>query len=253
MTSPSWPEALASALIGTARGGSDPEALLDTVAAQALRRRAGADLVPAEQPPEPVPADADAAMVGPAAAARADALLALGLGGRTATPARDLAGRLALLTEWLTAAAAAGRRLPPELVPALLDAGRRHHQLRPLIPAVAGPLAGWLAAQRSDWAYALAGPVANEPEPVGNDPEDVDEVLALLAEQLSQPATSWRATGLCERAGFDLPPAAAPAVVALVDRLLSDLPRSPGLAAAERMAAIIQFRHDMLEELASDR
>ncbi|HEX2773263.1 MAG TPA: DUF5691 domain-containing protein, partial [Micromonosporaceae bacterium] len=65
-----------------------------------------------------------------------------------------MAARLELLTEWLTAAAAAGRRLPPELVPALLDAGRRHRGLRPLIPQVAGPLAGWLAIQRAEWSYA---------------------------------------------------------------------------------------------------
>jgi hypothetical protein len=69
-----------------------------------------------------------------------------------------MAARLELLTEWLAAAAAAGRRLPPELVPALLDAGRRHRGLRPLIPQVAGPLAGWLAAQRTDWSYASSTP-----------------------------------------------------------------------------------------------
>jgi hypothetical protein len=101
--------------------------------------------------------------VGPAANARIGDLLALDSAPRTAGspmrgPRRDLASRLELLTEWLAAAVAAGRRLPGELVPALLDAGRRHRELRPLIAPVAGPLAGWLAAQRADWSYASATP-----------------------------------------------------------------------------------------------
>ena len=170
-----WAEVMAAALVGTARGGGDAEALLDAVAVHALRRRAGVALVPTEPPPAPAPVDATAT-VGPAAAARADALLALDQGGRDATPVRDLAGRLELLAEWLTAAAAAGRRLPPELVPALLDAGRRHRQLRPLIAPVAGPLAGWLAGQRADWSYAsVTAPV----EPPADDDHEVWELGAI--------------------------------------------------------------------------
>jgi len=153
----SWPDLLASALVGTARAGGDAEALLEAAAEQALRRRAGVALVPAGPLPPPAPA-AEAPMVGRAAAARADALLALDQPAHNTTPVRDLASRLELLAEWLAAAAAAGRRLPPELVPSLLDAGRRHRQLRPLIGPVAGPLAGWLAAQRPDWSYASAAP-----------------------------------------------------------------------------------------------
>jgi Family of unknown function (DUF5691) len=152
-----WPDVLASALVGTARSGGQAEALLDAAAAQALRRRAGVPLVEGAQAPAPAPVD-DAATVGPAAAARADALLAWDRAPRETTPVRDAAGRLELLAEWLAAAGAAGRRLPAELVPALLDAGRRHRTLRPLIAPVAGPLAGWLAAQRPDWSYASSIP-----------------------------------------------------------------------------------------------
>jgi hypothetical protein len=168
MTTVAWPELLASALVGTARGGGDAEALIDAAAAHALRRRAGVALAPAAPPPAPAPVDG-AATVGPAAAARADALLALDQPAWNTTPVRDVAGRLQLLAEWLAAAASAGRRLPPELVPALLDAGRRHHQLRPLIGPVAGPLAGWLAAQRPDWSYASATPPAESA--VDGDPD----------------------------------------------------------------------------------
>jgi Family of unknown function (DUF5691) len=148
-----WPDVLAAALVGTARTGGQAEALLDDAAALALRRRAGVALVHNAQPPPPAPVD-DVPAVSPAAAARAGDLLAIDAVTRKAGPVRDTAGRLELLAQWLTAAAAAGRRLPPELVPALLDAGRRHHPLRPLIAPVAGPLAGWLATQRPDWAYA---------------------------------------------------------------------------------------------------
>lgn len=157
----SWPDLLGAALVGTARSGGNAEELLDAAAVHALRRRAGAPLVHGAQPPPPAPVD-DVPTVGPAAAARAGDLLAADAVTRNAGPVRDTAGRLELLAEWLAAAAAAGRRLPPELVPALLDAGRRHHPLRPLIGPVAGPLAGWLAAQRPEWAYASP---AGRPEP----------------------------------------------------------------------------------------
>ncbi len=167
---------LASALVGTARRGGEAESLLDTAAAQALRRRAGVALVHSAQPPPPAPVD-DAPPAGPDAAARVDALLAVDSVARHAIPARDTASRLDLLAEWLSAAAAAGRRLPAELVPALLEVGRRQPGLRPLIAQVAGPLAGWLAAQHADWLYAAANqrtestvddPGAWELGPMGN-------------------------------------------------------------------------------------
>jgi hypothetical protein len=152
-----WSDVLAAALVGTARTGGQAEALLDAAAGLALRRRAGVALVPAAPLPGAAPVDG-AAVVGPAAAARAGDLLALDSTGREAGPVRDMAGRLELLGEWLAAAGTAGRRLPPELVPPLLDAGRRHRGLRGLIAPVAGPLAGWLAAQRPEWSYASATP-----------------------------------------------------------------------------------------------
>ena len=148
-----WADVVATALVGAARGGVNPEALLDEVAAHALRRRAGVALVDDALPPEPAPADSTP-MVGPEAAARGGDLLALGGAPVARALVRDMAGRIELLGEWLEAVAAAGRRVPPELVPALLDAGRRHPELRALIPPVAGQVAAWLAAQRAEWAYA---------------------------------------------------------------------------------------------------
>jgi hypothetical protein len=156
-TPAAWTDLLAAALIGTARGGGQPDALLDAAAAHALRRRAGVALTPHARPPAPAGPDT-VPTVGPAAAARADDLLAFDRAPRDAGPLRDPAARLDVLTEWLAAAARSGRRVPPELVPALLDAGRRHRALRPLIAEAAGPLAGWLAGQRADWSYASATP-----------------------------------------------------------------------------------------------
>jgi hypothetical protein len=171
VTAKQWTDVLASALVGTARSGENAETLLEAAAAHALRRRAGVALVPAAPLPPPAPVD-DVPVVGPAAAARAGDLLALDSTGRDVGPVRDMAGRLELLTEWLAAAGAAGRRLPPELVPALLDAGRRHRGLRSLIGPVAGPLAGWLAVQRPEWSYASTSP----PEPSINDETQVWEL-----------------------------------------------------------------------------
>jgi hypothetical protein len=154
---PKWPDILATALVGTARSGGRAEEVLEAAAAQALRRRAGLPLVPAPPAGEPAPPE-DFPVVGPAAAARVDDLLALDSATRNSGPVRDAAGRLQLLGEWLAAASAAGRRLPPELASALLDAGRRHPELRPLVAPVTGRLAGWLATQRADWAYASGAP-----------------------------------------------------------------------------------------------
>lgn len=281
-----WPELLATALLGTTRQGSGAgaEALLDAAAGHALRRRAGVALVPIAPPPEPAPVD-DVLAVGPAAAARADVLLALDHAGRHATPLRDLAGRRELLAEWLAAAAGAGRRLPPELVPALLDAGRRHPQLRPWVVPVGGPLAGWLAGQRTDWSYAAEsaepaaepapaaelaqqavaalragdGPPAAAPAALARCPRPwppavADAVLATLTDRLGHPRSRWQATWLCELAALGLPAGDAPRVAALVQRLGGpERPGGRGLAAAEQLLATVQFRHEMLEELASDR
>lgn len=288
-----WPELLATALLGTTRQGSGAgaEALLDAAAGHALRRRAGVALVPVAPPPEPAPVD-DVLAVGPAAAARADVLLALDHAGRHATPLRDLAGRRELLAEWLAAAAGAGRRLPAELVPALLDAGRRHHQLRPWVAPVGGPLASWLAGQRTDWSYATepAEPAAEPAEPAAEPfptaelaqqavaalragdgpaaaapaalarcprpwpPAVADAVLATLTDRLGHPRSRWQATWLCELAALGLPAGAASRVAALVERLGGlERPGGRGLAAAEQLLATVQFRHEMLEELASDR
>ena len=57
-------------------------------------------------------------------------------------------------------------------------------------------------------------------------------------------------TGLCELAALRLPADLAPRAAALAERLRAARPRDPGVAAVERLAATLRFRHDMLQELA---
>jgi hypothetical protein len=260
-----WAGVLASAMVGTARTGRQAGAVLDAAAAQALHRRAGVALVPAVRPPAPAPVDS-APTVGPAAAARIEDLLALDRTGRTVTRVRNLAGRLELLTEWLGAAAAAGRRLPAELVPALIDVARRHAQLRPSLGQVAGPLAGWLAAQRPEWSFAASAPAAEPTVDAGPDGEwelgsSPSRVAYLTGLRQRDPA---RARGLLEEVWAEEPPEHRAVLLAalatelsiedetLLERALDDrrrqvrevaldlLSRLPGTGYADRMVTRAQ-------------
>jgi hypothetical protein len=76
-----------------------------------------------------------------------------------------------LLPEWLEAAAARGYRLPPELLPQVLDHGARDRSLRVPIGVLAGARGRWLAALNPAWVFVqdeatrvpLPGPVV-EPD-----------------------------------------------------------------------------------------
>jgi hypothetical protein len=115
-------------------------ALLGAAAAVALHRRAGR--LPSHiAPPEAAPAPADDL---PVCSRHAAARLATMLKGT----------HRALLPEWLAALARAGRRVPPALLPDLLELGRAQAALRPAILPAIGARGGWLAAQNPDWSYA---------------------------------------------------------------------------------------------------
>jgi hypothetical protein len=58
------------------------------------------------------------------------------------------------LAEWLAAAHAGGWRVPEELLPDVLDLGRRNPALRAAIGRVVGERGRWLAAQNPEWDYA---------------------------------------------------------------------------------------------------
>jgi hypothetical protein len=141
-----WSELVAGALVGTDRRGvAEPGDVLDRAAAWSVYRRAGwrpgRDLpAPRPAPPETGPVVSDAA--------------AERLAGFLDPMSRlDSETRAALATEWLTAVVDRGLRAPAPLLPELLEAGRRDAALRPLILAVGGARATWLAAQRPEWTY----------------------------------------------------------------------------------------------------
>ncbi|MBN1172428.1 MAG: hypothetical protein JXA67_09660 [Micromonosporaceae bacterium] len=180
---PPWSEILATALVGTQRravplpdqhdGGhlpGDPAvALLELAAVIGSCRRAA--MRPRVLPPQRLPAPPAVAgqrllPAPPAAVARLAELLAPGSKTRQHGPLRDAAARIELLAEWLARAAGNSMEVPGELVPALLDVGRRNPLIRPLIAPAAGERAAWLAAQRAEWAYhhrAVAGAPAGGP------------------------------------------------------------------------------------------
>lgn len=64
-------------------------------------------------------------------------------------------GRAELLSELLTSAAAAGRRAPAPLLPALFTAAAGNRGLRGAAAAIAGERGRWLAAQQPEWAPIL--------------------------------------------------------------------------------------------------
>jgi len=126
-----------------------PEAALLAAAAMVATHRRAAQAPVRDDRPLPAPAEPETAPVCPPLAARH---LAMMLGGayREALP------------EWMEASARAGFIVPPELLPALLDAAAKH----PALPALIGARGRWLAAQRPEWALAA---VPTRPESGGGD------------------------------------------------------------------------------------
>jgi hypothetical protein len=152
----SWPDLLASALVGTDRRppagltGDDPaRGLLDAAAALAVARRAGFRPVAGVPAPTTAPED-PARTAGDAAADRLTRLLE--------STIFDPDTRAELLVEWLVTAASRDIRVPGELLPMLIELARRRRELGPLVVAAGGARAGWLAAQHPDWRYLTGEP-----------------------------------------------------------------------------------------------
>ncbi|HLL14834.1 MAG TPA: DUF5691 domain-containing protein [Pyrinomonadaceae bacterium] len=158
-----WEDILSTAAVGTERqevvlapgdgelgralhrlDPSDREgALLAAVALAALYRRAGFQPALDRQPlPEACAADEV-----PCCSDEAGQHLALMLEG----------GFKEVLPEWLVALRKAGRRVPADHLPALLDRGRAEQSLRPLIINVTGNRGCWLATQNDEWRWASGG------------------------------------------------------------------------------------------------
>ena len=115
--------------------------LLRCAAAIAVCAQAGARGTPARPLPDPAGAEARPALQDAAALAGLDATL------------RD--GPPRLQQDLLQQLGDAGLRLPPALLPAALDLGRRQAALRPALTPVLGERGRWLAAHNEHWRYAL--------------------------------------------------------------------------------------------------
>jgi hypothetical protein len=59
-----------------------------------------------------------------------------------------------VLPEWLSAAAHAGKRVPEEYLPQMLELGNYQPSLRLRILPVLGKRGRWLAQQNAEWSYA---------------------------------------------------------------------------------------------------
>src|SRR6188472_4372767 len=156
-----WQELVTSALLGTERRNSSVSSgddalgkflakldsqetekqLLGAAAMLAVYRRAGA-LPQIDTTPLPEPCEPDEM---PCCSGRAGQHLTTMLNGQYAE----------LLGEWLVTLAQAGKRVPEELLPAVLDLARGNPSFRLAVEPVLGKRGAWLAAQRSDWSAAF--------------------------------------------------------------------------------------------------
>jgi len=255
-----WHDLVTASLIGTERSvvpavafpglpptedeTGDPAAvLLDRAALATAARRAGRrpgraePLPPAEPDPRP--------LVSPAASRRLARLLS-----------RDHPD---LLTEWLTAVAARDLRVPPQSLPALLDAARRGRPADPGLPRLlataGGPRTMWLAGLNPDWEFAVIPTgAADEAWRLGDARQRRNYLASVLATDPDAArdlvAGGWLAAGPGDRVMFlsvlagRLSPADEPLLEAALDDRAEDvrrwaaylLARLPGSALGQRMA-----------------
>jgi hypothetical protein len=175
VTAEVWDELVATALIGTARRGM-PEsarrhiahvvgepgdgngtevAVLTAAGVVASERRTGIRTITAgATPPAPPPSDP---RPHPGAEAMrildllVDGAAGLGRGATGATVTETL------LAEWLDRVAVAGRVVPADRLPALLDRATGATDLRRPLRAAGGPTLAWLAARNPRWSWAAGG------------------------------------------------------------------------------------------------
>jgi Family of unknown function (DUF5691) len=257
-----WQDLVTASLIGTERSEvppagipglltPDPAAapqdpagvLLQRAALLTAARRAGRR--PGQADPLPVAEPDDR----PAVSTEAGRRLARMLGGQHPD----------LLAEWLAAAAAGGLRLPPQLLPALLDRGRRAGPRDPglprLIAETGGPRARWLAGLNPDWEFVTAHHLtADEAWRLGSTAERRGYLAALRAGDPGAAreliAGGWDAAGPDDRVMFvnvmadGLSLADEPLLEAALDDHAEDvraraaylLARLPGSGLGQRMA-----------------
>lgn len=154
-----------AAVVGKPVAADSPEeGLLVAAGVLGSWRRAGWVPPRSEEPP-PAQAPADPRPEAPAGATQ---LLELLLDKQVPVTA----GPEELVGVWLVRCAATGRRLPPRLLPRVLEAATTKQGLRRPAMAAGGARLRWLAARNPAWAWAAPAPAA------AGAPADVDEVWA---------------------------------------------------------------------------
>ena len=180
----------------------------------------------------------------------------------------DATGRLArmlggehpeLLTEWLTAVAARGLRLPSQFLPTVMAEARRLRSRQPvlahLVAQTGGPRARWLAGLNPDWDFVAVRALAGEDAwRLGDRGQRRDYLAALVARDPDAARalveSSWPAADPRERVSFlsvladGLGLAAEPLLETVLDDPAPDaracaadlLARLPGSALGQRMA-----------------
>ena len=130
------------------RAGRRRHALLEAAAVAVTYRRAGVTPSAGQSRCRPRP---------PRWIGRCPPPPAPGCGGSSATAARRAARRRRRSCSPNGSAwpPRHGGHVPPETLPALLDAGRRNGAIRPALGRVAGRRGAWLAAMRDDWRWLL--------------------------------------------------------------------------------------------------
>jgi hypothetical protein len=183
-----------SGVVQAISAGDPAVALLDSAAAATVYRRAGVVALRDVELPEVAPVE-ELPLAPPAAGSRLSGLLG-----------SDPTG---LVVEWLGLAVERGVLAPPELLPSLLELGRRQTELRPLLAKAGGRRVRWLAAQQPDWGYlGREGGVSAAPDPEAWELGDLGLRLDhLRAVRAGDPAAgrellagTWASEGPAERA-----------------------------------------------------
>ncbi|MEV0383789.1 DUF5691 domain-containing protein [Nonomuraea sp. NPDC050643] len=183
-----WEELTSTALVGTDRRPYQGD-LLETAAVEVARRRAGRRVGESggqERAPEE-----ERRAVGRPAAERLGRML----GGEHER----------LIPEWLAAAAATGRRVPPYVLPELLERGRRDRSIRVHLGVLAGHRGRWLAGLNPAWDYLLEEPTGETWE-LGGAADRREHLRALRAADPGRARrlleSTWEREGPDDRAEF---------------------------------------------------
>ncbi|MFB9472777.1 DUF5691 domain-containing protein [Nonomuraea salmonea] len=201
-----WDDLASTALVGTDRRPY-PGDLLEAAAVESVRRRAGTK-TPDEPPQAAAPGESRASGDGGAAGAGRAASEERGVVGRRAAERlrRILGGEHErLLPEWLAAAAATGRIVPPYVLPDLLERGRRDRSMRVHLGVLAGQRGRWLAGLNPGWDYLLEEPTGETWE-LGGAADRRAHLTALRAARPAQARelleSTWEQESPDDRAGF---------------------------------------------------